>query len=84
MFTYSSIFPLLTRGMLTATALVFLATMKELPLTFLLRPPGYETLAVNVWDYTGEAMFAQAAPYALVILLFSALFISPLIRKEKA
>ncbi|MDE0089202.1 MAG: iron ABC transporter permease, partial [Candidatus Poribacteria bacterium] len=72
---FRTLFPLLTRGMLTATALVFLATMKELPLTFLLRPPEYETLAVNVWDYTGEAMFAQAAPYAFVILIFSALFI---------
>ncbi len=81
---FRTLFPLLSRGMLTATALVFLATMKELPLTFLLRPAEYETLAVNVWDYTGEAMFAQAAPYALVILLFSALFISPLIHKEEA
>ena len=79
---FRTLFPLLTRGMLIATALVFLATMKELPLTFLLRPPEYETLAVNVWDYTNEAMFAQAAPYAFVILLFSALFVGLLIRKE--
>ena len=79
---FRTLFPLLTRGMLTAAALVFLATMKELPLTLLLRPPEYETLAVNVWDYTGEAMFAQAAPYAFVILIFSALFIGPLIHQE--
>lgn len=80
---FRTLFPLLTRGMSTATVLAFLATMKELPLTFLLRPPEYETLAFNVWDYTWEAMYAQAAPYALVILLFSAIFISPLIRKEE-
>ena len=81
---FRTLFPLLIRGMLTATALVFLATMRELPLTLLLRPPEYETLAVNVWDYTGEAMFAQAAPYAFLILLFSALFVGFLIRKEEA
>lgn len=79
---FRTLFPLLTRGMLTAAALVFLATMKELPLTLLLRPPEYETLAVNVWDYAGEAMFAQAAPYAFVILIFSTLFIGPLIHQE--
>lgn len=80
---FRTLFPLLTRGMLTSTALVFLATMKELPLTLLLRPAEYETLAVNMWDYTEEAMYAQAAPYAFLILLFSAIFIGPLIRKEK-
>ena len=79
---FRTLFPLLMRGILTATALVFLATMKELPLTFLLRPPEYETLAINVWDYTGDAMYAQAAPYAFLILLFSALFVGLLIRKE--
>ncbi len=79
---FRTLFPLIVRGMLTATALVFLATMKELPLTLLLRPYEYETLAVNVWDYTSEAMFSQAAPYAFLILLFSALFVGLLIRKE--
>ena len=74
--------PMLLRGMLTATALVFLATMKELPFTFLLSPPGYETLALNVWSYTSEAMFAEAAPYALAILLFSGIFVGLLIRHE--
>ena len=80
---FRTLFPILTRGMLTATALVFLATMKELPLTFLLSPAGYETLAFNVWSYTTEAMFAEAAPYALAILLFSGVFVGILIRQEK-
>ena len=79
---FSTLFPILTRGMLTATALVFLATMKELPLTFLLSPAGYETLALNVWSYTSEAMFAEAAPYALAILIFSGVFVGILIRPE--
>ena len=79
-----TVLPLLKRSMLIAMALVFLATMKELPLMLLLVPPGYETLAFNVYDYTEEAMFAEAAPYAFLILLFSAIFIRPLIRKEDA
>ena len=79
---FRTLFPILTRGMLTATALVFLATMKELPLTFLLSPAGYETLALNVWSYTSEAMFAEAAPHALAILGFSGIFVGVLIRHE--
>lgn len=79
---FRALLPILMRGMLTATALVFLATMKELPLTFLLSPAGYETLALNVWSYTSEAMFAEAAPYALAILVLSGIFVAVLIRHE--
>ncbi len=79
-----TILPLLSRGMLTSAALVFLATMKELPLMFLLRPAEYETLAFYAFDFTQEAMFAEAAPYAFLILLSSAFFIGPLIRQEEA
>lgn len=81
---FRALLPVLVRGILTATAFVFLATMKELPFTFLLSPPGYETLALNVWSYTSEAMFAEAAPYALAILIFSAIFVAVLIRHETA
>ncbi|MCZ6679643.1 MAG: iron ABC transporter permease [Candidatus Poribacteria bacterium] len=75
-------FPLLRSGLMVSTAFVFLAAMKELPLTFLLSPVGYETLAVNVWSYTTEAMFAEAAPYALAILIFSALFVGLLLIRD--
>ena len=78
-----TVLPIMTRGMLTATAFVFLATMKELPFTFLLSPAGYETLALNVWSYTSEAMFAEAAPYALAILMFSGIFVWLLIQHEE-
>ena len=81
---FRALLPVLLRGMLTATAFVFLATMKELPFTFLLSPAGYETLALNVWSYTTEAMFAEAAPYALAILIFSGIFVWLLIRQEQA
>ncbi len=56
-------------------ALVFLSCMKELPITILLSPIGFETLALNVWSYSNEAMFAEAAPFAIAILLFSSLFV---------
>jgi len=74
--------PLLRGGIIASAALVFLSAMKELSITFLLAPIGFDTLALNVWSYTGEAMFAEAAPFALTILLFSSLFVGLLFSKE--
>ena len=74
--------PLLRGGIIAAASLVFLSAIKELSITFLLSPIGFDTLALSVWSYTGEAMFAEAAPFALTILLFSALFVGFLFSKE--
>jgi iron(III) transport system permease protein len=77
-------FPLVRRGLLVSMAFVFLSAMKELPLTFLLAPIGFETLALNTWSYAEEAMFGQAAPYALTIMFVSALFVGVLLLRERA
>jgi iron(III) transport system permease protein len=61
--------PLVWRGVTASLALVFLSVLKELPLNFLLSPVGFDTLAKQVWGLTNEAMFAEAAPYALTIVL---------------
>jgi len=75
--------PLIRAGLLTAVLLVFLSAMKELPLTLMLRPADFHTLATNVWDKTGEAMFAAAAPHALALTLVSALFVAVLLWQER-
>ena len=79
---FEATFPLLRRGLLVSVAFVFLSAMKELPLTFLLSPIGFETLALNVWGFTNEALFGAAAPYALTIMAFSALFVGLLLMQE--
>ena len=75
-------FPLLRRGLLVSVAFVFLSAMKELPLTFLLSPIGFETLALGAWSYTNEALFSEAAPYALAIIVFSSAFVGLLLVQE--
>ncbi len=75
--------PVLRHGLIVSMALVFLSCMKELPLTMLLAPIGFETLAMNVWNYTENVEFAQAAPYALAILIFSAAFVGVLLLEGK-
>jgi iron(III) transport system permease protein len=76
-------FPLMRRGLLVSVAFVFLSAMKELPITFLLAPVGFETLALNTWSYAEEAMFGEAAPYALTIMFFSACFVGLLLVREQ-
>ena len=75
--------PLLRSGLVVAMALVFLSAMKELPLTFLLSPLGFDTLATNIWSHTREAMYAEAAPFALLIMLVSAGFVAVLLSQER-
>jgi iron(III) transport system permease protein len=70
--------PLVARGLAAGGALVFLTAMKELPATLLLRPAGYDTLAVRVWVGAAEGFYAQAAPAALLLVAVSALVLWPL------
>jgi iron(III) transport system permease protein len=74
--------PVIRRPAVAATALVLMAAMKELPLTYLLAPTGFHTLAVRVFSRTSEGMMAEAAPYALAIVLFSSAFVGLLINYE--
>lgn len=64
--------PLAAPGLAAGAALVFLATMKELPATLLLRPTGTETLATELWKATSISDYAAAGPYALAIILLAA------------
>ena len=61
--------PLLGRGVLAGAALVLLLTMKELPATLILAPPGFTTLATSIWSAETEAFFARTAMGALLLVL---------------
>lgn len=76
------LFPALRRGMIAGMVLVFLFCMKELPITLLLSPTGFNTLAVSVFTRTGESMMAEAAPFAAAIVLFSGISVAMLLRRE--
>jgi iron(III) transport system permease protein len=61
--------PLIRNGIIVAWVLIFLQTMKELPATLLLRPVGFDTLAIRVWLEASEEYYQLAAPSALLIVL---------------
>ncbi|MDV7341290.1 iron ABC transporter permease [Terasakiella sp. A23] len=63
------IMPLLKTSLLTGGLLVFVDVMKELPMTLLLRPFNYETLATFVYQYAKDELLEEAALPALFIVL---------------
>jgi iron(III) transport system permease protein len=75
--------PLILPGLLAGAALVFLTSLKELPATLLLRPAGFDTLAVRVWVWAGDGFYIQSAPAALLLVLTSIIPLSFLLRREK-
>ena len=60
--------PMLRGGLLTATLLVFVDTMKELPATLILRPFDVNTLAVRAYELASDERLADAATPALAIV----------------
>ncbi len=64
-------FPLVRKGFSAAWLLMFLLCIKELPATLLLRPIGFDTLAVRVWLEASEELYQLAAPPALLIVILS-------------
>jgi iron(III) transport system permease protein len=75
--------PLVWPGAMAGAALVFMSTMKELPVTLLLAPIGFRTLATTSWSYATEGFFAQAALPALLLVAASAASLPLLLRQEK-
>ncbi len=60
--------PLSRASMITAAVLVGVDALKELPIALLLRPIGFDTLPVWVYNLASETRFEQAALPALTII----------------
>jgi iron(III) transport system permease protein len=60
--------PLLRGSVLAAGVLVFVDLMKELPITLMTRPFGFETLAVRVFEMAAEGEWTRAALPSLFIV----------------
>ena len=58
-------------GAASGMALVALGITNELTATLMLAPNGTQTLATLFWSCSGELDFAAAAPYAVIMVLFS-------------
>lgn len=61
--------PMLRASLLTAATLAFVDIMKEMPITLMTRPFGWDTLAVRVFEMTSEGEWERAALPALAIVV---------------
>lgn len=64
--------PIIAPGLLTAGGLVLLSTLKELPVTLILAPIGFETLATVIWSAAQDGFFAEVGVASLVLIALSA------------
>ncbi len=75
--------PLLRPGLVTALLLVFVDVMKEMPATLILRPFGWDTLAVRIYQMTAEGQWERAALPALTLLLAGLMPVILLVKQSR-
>jgi iron(III) transport system permease protein len=63
--------PLMLPGLAAGGGLVLLSTMKELPITLLTSPLGFETLATRIWADAEAAFLAEAGLASIVLVALS-------------
>lgn len=61
--------PLLRGPLLAATLLTFIDLLKELPITLLLRPHNFSTLATRAWDLQDQNLAKACVPAVVIVLL---------------
>jgi iron(III) transport system permease protein len=65
--------PIMLPGLAAGGGLVLLSTMKELPITLLTAPIGFETLTTRIWADTEAVFLAEAALASIVLVALSGL-----------
>jgi len=75
--------PMLRGGLATAAVLVFVDVLKEMPITLMTRPFGWDTLAVRIFELTSEGQWERAALPALVLVLAGVLPVIQLTRASE-
>ena len=75
--------PMVTPGLITALLLVLVDVMKEMPATLLMRPFGWDTLAVRIYEKTSEGLWQEAALPGVTIIAISLVPLIILMRRTE-
>ncbi len=67
--------PLSMKAIMYSFLIVFIDVIKELPLTLILRPFNFETLATQAYQYANEEMLAYSSIYSMCIILLCSFLI---------
>ena len=77
--------PLLQGQIFVGSLLVFVDTIKELPITFILRPFDFDTLSVRIYQYAGDERMVEAILPAILIMtlgLIASMTLIPSLEKK--
>ena len=77
--------PLLKGPIFVGSLLVFVDTIKELPITFIIRPFDFDTLSVRIYQYADDARIAEAILPAMLITilgLIASIALIPILEKK--
>ncbi len=77
--------PLLKGPIFVGSLLVFVDTIKELPVTFILRPFDFDTLSVRIYQYAGDERMVEAILPAIIIMtlgLIASITLIPSLEKK--
>ena len=75
--------PLARSGLGVAAVLVAVDALKELPIVLLLRPFGFDTLAVQVWQLAADSRYEMAGLPALTIVAVALVPVALLLRSAE-
>lgn len=75
--------PMLKPGLITALIIVFIDVMKEMPATLIMRPFGWDTLAVRIYQMTAEGQWERAALPAVTLILVGLVPVVLLIKSSR-
>ncbi len=76
--------PLMRGGLLTALMMVFVDVMKEMPITLMTRPFGWDTLSVRIFSLTTEGLWQEAALPALALIAVGLLPVLYLAKQDES
>jgi iron(III) transport system permease protein len=69
-------FPLNKSAIIIAFCICFVDIMKDLPLTLILRPFNFDTLATQTYEYAIEEMITKSSIYSITIVIFGVILLS--------
>jgi iron(III) transport system permease protein len=67
--------PLINHGVIVASLIVMIDLMKELPLTLILRPFNFNTLATTIFQYAGDEQIITSAPTAFLLIALTSVIV---------
>jgi len=68
---YNVIVKLSSPGFIYGGVLVFILCLKELPVTLILSPIGFQTLATEIWSSASEAFFVKTALASIILVVIA-------------